>query len=146
MTDGGIIALIVGASTLVVALTNLFKPFKRLKAGLDARKAKNKLIHSAVITVDGVNERLDSIDRQLGQMNDRQQAMATDLKETIDHNRRQDAEIIRSLEQRRLHDSALFALLDASHHDGHDGPVTQARSDLLKHMNKEANAPIHRKD
>lgn len=146
MTDGWVVAMIVSAGTVVVALSNIFKPITSIKTYIETRRAKNRLIHNAAMTAEDMGKRLDSIDKQLGQMNDRQQVMASDLKETIDHNRRQDAEIIRSLEQRRLHDSALFALLDASHHEGHDGPVTQARADLLEHMNREANSPIHRKD
>lgn len=139
MTDGGIVALVLTISGVIVALTNIFKPFKAIKRYWDSRRAR-------IAAMTKVGDRLDSIDQQLRTMDDRQKTIAMDLKETIDHNRRQDTEIKRSLEQRQIHDGALFALLDASHKAGNNGPVTRARQALLDHMQKEANAPINRKE
>ena len=70
--------------------------------------------------------------------------LAKTVEETIAHNKRQDAELERSRNQRRVHDIALFALVDTAAQNGHDGAITEARKVMLEHLQEVAHEPVYK--
>jgi septal ring factor EnvC (AmiA/AmiB activator) len=71
------------------------------------------------------------------------QQLADTVDEIAEQNKRQDAEIARSLEQRSAHDSCLFALVDVAKQNGHNGAVTEAHKEMMAYLKKEAHTPVY---
>lgn len=85
-----------------------------------------------------ISELDERIDRIAGKV----ELLTESLNETIKHNKLQDAEVSRSLRQRKVHDIALFAIVDALKQQGHNGYVTEAHKALEDYLREEAHSPI----
>lgn len=111
------------------------------------REALNRLIaNTDVVTCVGIREDHTAQLEHLQETSDETAAEVRELRQTIEitigHNRRQDREIRRSLERQNVTIRALFALVDVAHRDGHNGPVSASRAELLEYLSRASTTPL----
>jgi len=137
--------MIAGLGTIITVITLLIANRKKIKAWGDGRRERAKKLDCLLENVTQIkttHEALEALIAATKSTSASVQQLAETLEETIEHNKRQDAEIERSREQRRVHDIALFALVDVAKQNGHNGAITQAHEELTSYLREEAHKPV----
>lgn len=139
-------AVIASISAPVVAMYALIAHNKKIRLWFTnkrkRREALDEIIASAMAGSNcltcNVGELAGLIEKQAKNIDQLAEAVATVAKQ----NGYQDAEIARSREQRRVHDIAIFAVVDWIKGNGGNGPINKAHEELFNYLREEAHTPI----
>lgn len=142
----------VGIGVMTI-LTMMIANRKKIKEWTKQRRLRRETLDQIIRnSIDGknftycdleqLNARMDKIDSRMETLLDSFGKGVQSLTDTIETVKWQEAEIVRSREQRRIHDKALFALVDAAKKHGDNGIITEVHAELIEHMRDEYHKPV----
>lgn len=135
-------------AAFVGALFALIKYKEAIKGWFVKRRKRREALDRLIDTAQIMKCRecnIDELDARVTANSSEISRLAKMLGETIKHNQRQDIEIDRSLNHRKIIDSTLFALVDkARSEDGSNTYINQAHEELREHLQEQAHKPISR--
>lgn len=141
---------IIGAIYVIVSNTSKFKEWtvrnRKRHETLDELIDSAENLKTGTETIKTIGEQVEKISNQVSSLAEVVEKLAESQIEQICHNKRQDAEIGKSLEQRMLMNNALFAVLDGLKQLNVNGVVTEMWNELreqtlrLAHQNLQFNS------
>jgi septal ring factor EnvC (AmiA/AmiB activator) len=141
------IEMIAWVGTLITVITLLIVNRTKIKNWQDNRRERSRKLDDLISNATELQEThkmLAELIEAATRTTESVTTLAKTVEETIAHNKRQDAELERSRNQRRVHDIALFALVDTAAQNGHDGAITEARKVMLEHLQEVAHEPVYK--
>lgn len=134
--------LLVGA--VIGALYNLIVNAKKYKDWRARRVARSQALENILANSNdflcgsAVIENIGRLEKKINEAVEDIEEIKVNFKQTVRHNIRQDIEIRRSAEHRKLLASGLFHLLQDHVDKGYNGKLSDIRSQMLKYMQDES--------
>lgn len=129
--------VILALVAIIIAIYSLITHSKKLSVWLEKRQKRRHTLDLLIDNADNI-QCTSVLKNQIEELSKSVEELKSITAENIEHNKRQDKEIERSLRQRQVQDMALFALLDVQRQEGRNGPITKAYEAMHDYMLSES--------